>query len=158
MLITRLVAMLLFVSCAPAIKRTDTIEAKDLVDRVEVGVVAADAAAGWNITVQNNRDTAIRLLWDESTYVTSTGESAGRLLRGNTRVMNSDREQPASPIPPHAQLRELAIPESHVENYRHGVAGRAAVNGKPGRLNIVFDTDEDGKLTWVGLVDWHEGN
>lgn len=90
------------------------------VDGIEVLLVPS-AVSGWTITIRNQRDEGVNVVWDESSFVASDEISRGRLLRGETRLMDSAKTQPASPLAPRSTLQEFVIPEqlagvtAHVE-------------------------------------------
>lgn len=108
--------------------------------------------AGWQIAVKNTRDESVRLVWDESSYVTVDGISAGRMLNGETRVINSDQAQPATPIPPGSTVVVYGVPQGMTTE--HGL-GYQTDDGKVGvgRMYLVFESDT-GKATWEGAISF----
>jgi hypothetical protein len=132
---------------AGSTQRRDVIRETESATDVDVHVKPADAGVGWIIVAMNLREReTIRLVWDESTFVTRSGRSLGRLIRGDTRIIHGDQVQPASPIAPRARLVEYCVPEQLA-----GHADSRIVQGVSGELRLVFDTDT-GRTTWVGSV------
>ena len=69
----------------------------------------------WQVKAKNTSNQPAKLVWDESSYVSTSGESS-RLVRGKTRVIHSGQTQPPSPIPPNATITELFVPEMHISS------------------------------------------
>ena len=129
------------------------------VDNLVVSVVS-QGGIFWGINVLNNSDKMVKLLWDESVYVSSMGKSS-RLIRGATKVIHSAQIQPPSPIPPKAQLIELFTSEDFLnflknnpayENVEYLPVGNPS---NPGRLYITFEIDGI-KEMWEGTVNFVE--
>src|SRR5689334_3973056 len=87
----------------PPMRAKEAVTVYKSIDGVTV-VLTPRSYAAWAVTVSNDRDEQIALLWDESSFVRSDNVSRGRLIRGDTRLINTDRTQPGSPVAPHARL------------------------------------------------------
>jgi len=154
----------------PALKRREVIE-----EELPVAGIVASATpvgtTGWRVVVRNDSDENIQLIWDESSFVTPDGESGGRLVRGETRKIDTDKAQPPSPIAPHSTLREIVLIDKFIEleelekdasKHREHVTKKLhdqIIEGRKevsrlivgGHMYLVFATD-DGKHTWKGVV------
>lgn len=127
--------------------RIDRVYEVDGLDAVSVRAWPTSRAA-FVVEVRNDEDERIRLLWDDST-MTINGKSFGRLLRGETQLINKSQPQPPMPIPPGVTVREFAIAESLSFDTS---ADLTLVRGDAhGQLSIVFET-ADGEQTWVGDI------
>jgi len=84
------------------------------VERVAVRV-SPWGYAGWVVTVKNNRDDQVRIVWDECSFIDTRGLSYGRLIRGRTRILDLARAQPTSPVAPGATVVEYAVSEELAE-------------------------------------------
>lgn len=141
------------------------------VDGIRV-LAEPSGAASWTLTVMNESDAPLTVLFDESSFVTSSGNSWGRLIRGETRKMNSAQAQPPIPVAPRARLSGFVVPEGAIafEEFESWVVGRmesrnvgTAVKRAErerahlkkeldgGRLLLVVQRDGE-KKTWTGLV------
>ena len=67
----------------------------------------------FKFSIQNKCSHSIKLPWDEMAFIDIKGESK-RLLNGETRKINSDREQPQSVVPRGAKLSGYAVPYPQV--------------------------------------------
>lgn len=63
----------------------------------------------FEFNIQNKCNYSIKLSWDNMAFVDKNGQSK-RLLNGETRKINSDREQPNSVVPRNAKLSGYAVP------------------------------------------------
>lgn len=155
----------------PPLRRVHIVEAEKPIDGFEI-VAKPSGAAGWEIGVRNGTEASASLLWDESSFVASTGMAAGRLINGSTRKMDTAKAQPGSPIPPGAAVREIVFPEKFIQaeedeakvaEYRGQAFSKALVDGVNaerrrryelivgGKLYVTINTAA-GKQTWVGTV------
>jgi hypothetical protein len=100
--------------------------------------VVADSVAGLYVTVRNQRDEVVKLLWDDSTCTGPNGRTLGRLIKKGIGLIGP---QAATPIVPGATLVETCLPEGGLP---------MAQNGQ-GALYIVFETAL-GKETWQASV------
>src|ERR1700733_4828301 len=120
--------------------------------------IAPNGAVAWVVTAHNNRDDTVKLLWDESSFVDSNGRSYGRLIRGQTRVMDQTRPQMPSVMAPPATIQEFVVPESPPEwktdptNNTGSGPLPAAVTKGVGRMYVVFESDK--KETWEGALSF----
>jgi hypothetical protein len=157
----------------PMAPRTETVETETAIDGVEIAATPVGAAS-WKLLVVNNTDGQISIAWDESSFVSSQGESAGRLIRGETRKMDIAKAQPPTPVPPHARASEVVLVEKLVESEEMesdyvGFKAKYGYVTKPlndlivparkqrqatirgGALNVTIQFP-DGKKTWIGRV------
>lgn len=162
-----------FVPSIPMPPRTETVAPEAEIEGLIVKAVPAGAAA-WRVTVQNETNDPVSLLWDESSFVTASGDSGGRLIRGETRRIDSAKAQPPTPVPAHARASEivliekLANSEQLEDDYadidaKHGgvlpsmnkdiedarVANRHTLRG--GRIDLRIEIG-GGKKTWTGRI------
>ncbi len=118
----------------------------------EIEVAVVDEGPGWQVTVRNSRSDTITIVWDESSFVATSGRSLGRLLRGRTRRGDSALPQPPSPVAPGATASEWSIAEEVADLPIVGAAGVPRETGDPpARLVLVIETSS-GKVTWIGEV------
>lgn len=59
--------------------------------------------------LENKTDHTLRVIWDEGAYVGPNGVSS-RIVNGNTRVIDMEREQPPTVVPAHASAVLNIIP------------------------------------------------
>lgn len=116
-------------------------------DGITISVEPSGSAA-WNLRIRNGRATAVSVVWDESSYV-ADGESFGRLIRGETRKIDTGKQQPASPIAPNTMLKEWVIPEKFAPILESD--GTLTPEMDLGTLHVVFVGDA-GKETWSGQM------
>jgi len=99
----------------------------------------------WNITVANRQAAAVKILWDESSYVGADGKSRGRLVRGETRRIDVGKPQPPTPVAPNATIEESVIPESYASDVRASLEP-----DEKGTMYLVIESST-GKHTWHGV-------
>lgn len=157
----------------PPPARTETVATETPLDGMAVSAVPVGAAA-WKISVQNDTDTPASVLWDESSFVVSSGDSAGRLIRGETRRMDVAKAQPPTPVPAHARVTELVLVEKLTEvedlEARYAALGSASkeLNDQTirirkdrrtlivgGRIDLRVEMGGE-KRTWTGRVSGGE--
>jgi hypothetical protein len=155
-------------SRVPGFQRKQVVTAEKTIDSVKIDVTPTGAIA-WTLSISNESEDPASIVWDESTFVMPTGEASGRLIRGETRKLDTGNAQPASPLPPRSKVVETVLPEQLI-----GVEEREALepdyvteaqlapfvarrekrlellNG--GHLYIVVMTSS-GKQTWTGIVE-----
>ena len=61
----------------------------------------------------------IEIVWDQSVYIDETGKSS-RLVRGNVRLVEKDRPQTNTLIPPGAKIQETIFPIDHIRHNSDG--------------------------------------
>jgi hypothetical protein len=145
----------------PPLVRNETVNE---VTSVEGATVAArpGGAAGWHIKIANNTDAVMSILLDESSFVTSTGESGGRLISGSTRKMDTAKAQPPKPLVPGATLVEFVVVEKMVDaeegesdarknskTLEDPVFSQEQVNNLGAKLLRIT---EEGRMQWAGLI------
>lgn len=97
----------------PPIERREAIVEERSIAEISVEIQPVGAAA-WSVTVGNEGDDTISVLWDESTVVLANGNSVGRMIRGETRRVDTAKTQAPSPVPPHARNTEEILAEKIV--------------------------------------------
>lgn len=148
--------------------REHVVKPEVTLDGIEIAAVPT-GATGWTIRVRNNSDEAISILWDESSFVGSSGE-ATRMLRGNVRRIDTAKSQPNSPVPTNARATTTVYLERFIELEETDaeMTGRFVPVSEEraleklrdalsdelvgGRLHLVIETS-DGKVTWTGKVE-----
>lgn len=143
------------------------------IDDVDITSTPA-GATGWTIVVANNSDERLSIVWDESSFVTAASDVMGRLIRGETRKIDSAKSQPPTPVPSHTRAREFVLAEKFIQSEdaegeyadaltKYGyvtpqmtdvvVTDRASRAGliRGGRINLVVTVRGETR-TWVGLV------
>jgi hypothetical protein len=153
----------LLAACATS-TRHESVSAAHGVDGLEV-TARPSGNVGYTICVTNRTRETVKLLWDESSYVASDGRSLGRLIRGQTRQMDTAKAQPPSPIAPGATFEEWCVPEGHVEyvGVHYGVFGGWAVPkvANPhasARLLLSFEMEDGRRDRWEGSVRFHDAS
>lgn len=134
--------------------RLDRVRTAAPVQGVDVAVMPVGYVS-FQVMIDNHLPEAVRVLWDESSYVDTDGATRGRLLRGETRRIHDDREQPATPIAPGASLTQWCVPEALSERIEAGPVLKPATPGA-GKFYVVIETPA-GKQTWVGAVTFTGG-
>jgi len=146
-------ALCLLTACvATARSRAATVKPVREVPGLDVSV-APSGNVGWQVNVRNTGSSSTKLVWDESTYVSTSGKTLGRLLRGQTKKIHSDRAQPPTPIPPGSTLSEWCVPEDHADVVGWGNP-KVDNPEAAGRLILVFEFDGGQKKRWEGSVSY----
>lgn len=155
----------------PPLERAEAVSEEVGIPAVTVAAVPA-GAFGWKITINNTTNGMISVLWDESTFVASDGESLGRLIRGETRRIDAANAQPAAPVAPHASITQVVLVEKTIDveeleaKYAEHSSRRFAnkfVDGIEARRRelaalrigarlIISIQLSNGKKTWTGRV------
>lgn len=99
----------------------------------------------FHIAAHNDSDDNLQLIWDESSFVGSSGKSFGRLLPDTTRKIDMDRPQPALPLPPHSVGTSTVIARDALPTSDTAVGAPPVENS--GRLFIAIQT-RSGKAMW----------
>jgi len=94
----------------PPLTRIETVATEIAIKGVAVTAVPV-GAAGWTVQIENNTNSMVSVAWDESTFVTSKGESYGRLIRGETRRIDIANAQPPTPVAPKARITQTVLVE-----------------------------------------------
>jgi len=102
----------------------------------------------WHAKIKNNSNATAKLIWDESSYVNSKGNST-RLIRGITHKLDSVKAQPASPISPGALFAESFTSKSFVAEESAKFVGFSSTS--QGRIYISFEVDGN-EYKWEGFV------
>ncbi len=122
------------------------------IEKVPVAVTFHNGAF-YRVRVSNTLPVTISLLWDESTYVNSGGESV-RIIRVPDRRRLPDKPclpQADSPIAPGSQLQADFAGESWIELARRGGAPRPKDNFSKARINLLFSINGK-RVDWRGEV------
>lgn len=157
----------------PPLVRSHAVTAEKSIPDFEVKATQA-GAAGWRVVVVNNTPAIATVVWDESTFVTSAGRSAGRLINIDTLRIDTSRAHPPSPVAPGASVTEIVVPESlladeELEVTAEKLRREKGVEDKPlvddlvrarvtraarilgGKLYVTIQ-GAAGKQTWSGVV------
>lgn len=122
------------------------------IERVPVAVSFQDGAF-FRVRVRNNLPVTIKLLWDESTYVNTGGESV-RIIRVPDRQNlpdNPSLPQADSPIAPGSQLQADFAGESWIALVRRGGTPRPREGFRKARVNLLFNINGR-RVEWRGEV------
>lgn len=79
-----------------------------------IKVVFSPQEKGIGISILNNSDSSIRMLWDESSYIDFDG-SSHRVIHLGTRFINTDQPQPVMTIAAGARLDDLMVPADYAQ-------------------------------------------
>ncbi|HYR05571.1 MAG TPA: hypothetical protein VEP71_02715 [Gallionella sp.] len=122
------------------------------IEKVPVAVSFQEGAF-YRVKVVNSLPVTINLLWDESTYVNTSGESVRiirvldrRKLPGNPKLPQAD-----SPIAPGSQLQADFAGESWIELVRHGGTPKPRDTFRKARINLLFNINGK-RIDWRGEV------
>ncbi len=124
----------------------------DPVDRVPV-IVSYQGGGFYHIQVRNNQPDTIRLVWDESAYVNTSGESI-RLIRVPDRdklPAQPQLPQADSPVAPGSQLRADFVGESWLKLVQSGTTPKPKAGFRKARIYLKFDV-KGKRSTWLGEV------
>lgn len=128
--------------------RAETVREERGIDGLRV-TIAPLGAAGWSLRIENDSSDALSVLWDESSFVTSDGKVAGRLIRGETRAMDTGKPQPPEPLPSGAAVVSRVFAEKLIGAEQGAELAVPLVGGK---LHLTIAT-ATGKQTWTGVVE-----
>lgn len=145
-----------FPTVPPAKRRPERTETYEVIQKPDGVTITAlpDGNIGWLLSIRNDTDEALSVVWDESSFVAGTGRSLGRLVPGATRRMNIGAPHPPEPLPPNATVDSLVIPSEVADRYEHGPYGedfRGVLAG--GRLILTIRGAESS--TWAAVVSEH---
>lgn len=79
-----------------------------------IKVVFSPQENGIGISILNNSDNSIRMLWDESSYIDFDG-SSHRVIHLGTRFIRADQPQPVMTIAAGARLDDLMVPADYAQ-------------------------------------------
>ncbi len=94
------------------------VEAGNVVD-ASYQVTAQFDQYGLALQLRNTSTEFIEVVWDQSVYVDEDGNTS-RLIRGNVKLLDKDRPQPNTTIPPGAKTQETVFPVTHVDAAKDG--------------------------------------
>lgn len=138
-----LIMCLALFGCVTTLGGSRTFTETRNVDGLRV-VLAPSYGTFYAVTVSNDTGGVVKLIWDDSAYVYTSGRSC-RLIRGETRKIHTGLAQPASPIPPGASMTELFIPEGMTDNA--GAWGVYPENpNRPAQVHLTFEVAGDRKV------------
>ncbi len=141
------------IGCSEKLVRHDSVSQLHAMRGLTITVTPSEAEVGWFVRILNSRRTPVFVLWDQSTYVSTNGETRGRLIRGFTRIRDSALPQPPSPIPTGAALLTYCVPEAHLDQPKDGKRLLVANPQSTGRLVLAIE-GEDGTEYWEGTVNF----
>lgn len=122
------------------------------IEKVPVAV-SFQGGAFYRVKVSNTLPVTINLLWDESTYVNTGGESV-RLIRVLDRRNLPDHlqlPQADSPIAPNSQLQADFAGENWIELARRGGTPKPRESFRKARINLLFDINGK-RVDWRGEI------
>lgn len=126
-----------------------TVESTSRIAGLDIEVSRANGDL-WRVEAKNNTRSPVSLIWDESSYISTEGNSS-RLIRGKTRVIHSGQTQPASPIPPNSLLNEVFIREDLVGRSNSFYSVPVGNPDNAARIYLIFDLN--GKRTsWTASI------
>ncbi|HEU0282799.1 MAG TPA: hypothetical protein VFQ99_03375 [Gallionella sp.] len=122
------------------------------IDKVPITVSFQDGVF-YRVKVNNNLPTSINLVWDESAYVNTSGESVRiiRVLDRQNLPSNLELPQADSPIAPGSQLQADFAGESWVEFARRGGMPKPRDNFRKARIHLLFNINGR-RVDWRGEV------
>jgi hypothetical protein len=133
---------------------TETIEVKAPVPGLTITPEATGSTA-WQLTIKNDGNEPMSILWDESSFVAGDGASWRRLIPGSIRVMDTEKPHAPAPLAPQSTLTETVYPEAMVRIDRFGYDMRRELNG--GRLYLAIQSTTT-KHMWMGAVTESDTN
>jgi len=150
-----LLAAVALVGCHAYPRYAQSFELTRPIDGIVVS--AQDAGGGfWEVTATNNLQEPVMLLWDESAYVATDGTSK-RIIRGTTKRIHTDRDQPPHPIPPGATLQETCAHQDFVYYITNSPDTYVSClrpvdpNGT-GRLHLVFKVANEKRVCEIAVM------
>jgi len=122
------------------------------IEKVPVAVSFQDGAF-YRVKVSNTLPVTINLLWDESTYVNTGGESVRliRVLDRHNLPEHLQLPQADSPIAPGSQLQADFAGENWIEFVRRGGTPKPRENFRKARINLLFNINGK-RVDWRGEV------
>lgn len=107
----------------------------------------------YRVKVTNTLPTSISLVWDESVYVNTSGESVRliRILDRQNLPSNLEARQADSPIAPGSQLQADFAGESWIEFARRGGMPKPKDNFRKARIHLIFNINGR-RVDWRGEV------
>lgn len=144
--------------CADLVKQKKEIEYEQIVtvlkpiDGVWVDV-SYQGGVFYRVQVKNSLSTSINLLWDQSSYVTTTSQSVRviRVLDRNKLPEQLHLRQADSPIPQGSQLVADFVGESWMKLARSGTTPKPRDGFKKARIYLYFDI-KGKRVDWQGEV------
>ena len=82
-------------------------------------IVAAFGLFGISLDVRNTSSDLIEIAWDQSVFIDQDANSS-RLIRGNVRLLEKDRTQPNTIMPPGTKLKETVFPVAQIKQKTDG--------------------------------------
>lgn len=105
----------------------------------------------------------VEVLWDQSVYIDETG-NASRLIRSNVRLVEKDRPQPNTVVPPGAKLRETVFPIDRIKqdkdgsSYQIGLFPETVENGSSDKPALGFLVGKEVRLFLRLLINDQKQN
>lgn len=144
--------------CADLLKQKKTAEYEQIVTTLKPidGVwvdVSYQGGVFYRVQVKNSLPTAITLLWDNSSYVSTSSQSVRviRVLDRNKLPEQLHLRQADSPIPGGSQLVADFVGESWMKLARSGVTPKPRDGFKKARIYLYFDI-KGKRVDWQGEV------
>lgn len=122
------------------------------IEKVPITVSFQDGVF-YRVKVNNNLPTSINLMWDESAYVNTGGESVRviRVLDRQNLPNNLHLHQADSPIAPGSQLQADFAGESWIEFARRGGIPKPRDSFRKAKIHLLFNINGK-RVDWRGEV------
>ena len=82
----------------------------------KVSFVAEMTNRYFNIEIKNLTDSAIKVIWDEASFIDQAGV-AHRVIHTGTKYVDKEKAQVPSSIPKHSRISETLAPADHIAYY-----------------------------------------
>jgi hypothetical protein len=148
------VALLAGCETLPKIGHEQTVTAVKPIKNVPI-IVSYQGGVFYHVQVNNNLPTAINLVWDESTYVTTTGESV-RLLHLQSKSdlpQYAPAQQVSSPISPNSQFQADFTGDDWLDCARRNCAPQPKNSVKNASLYLTFNI-KGKRVRWQGEISF----
>ena len=115
--------------------------------------VSYQGGAFYHVEVNNTLPNVINLVWDESAYVNTKGESVRMLhiLKKSDLPRDPPAQQASSPIAPNSQLQADFIGESWLDAARRGATPQPKDRFRKARIHLAFNINGK-RVKWQGEV------
>ncbi len=157
-LIALIFAAILLSGCANLLKQKKTVEYQQVVTTLKPidGVwvdVSYQGGVFYRVQVKNSLSSPIRLIWDHSSYVSTSAQSVRlvRILDRNHLPDNPRLPQADSPIAQGSQFSSDFVGESWLKLARSGATPKPRDGFKKARIYLYFDI-KGRRVDWQGEV------
>jgi len=121
------------------------------IDNIPISVIF-ESGVRYRVHVKNTSGSLVKLVWDDSAYVSTSGQSI-RLIRlyGSEFPENLHAQQPSSPIAPHSELQAVFSGDRWIELAKEGGIPKPKDVFRKGRIYLMFDI-KGKRVDWQGEV------